>query len=213
VISISIDSTKFRAPFLTIPEIWSQVEIFRKKYWPSGKVPVDIIKIVEFRLKLKIEARYYLREQDTDALLLGDLDTILVDRQYFMDDRYLSRLRFSIAHEIGHLILHSQKFTEIAHASIDDWVSFIQLIPDDQYRWMELHANEFAGRLLVPHDYLEDQLKSAIRFAEDRGFVSWDISGDTARGYIANRIASAFEVSNQVIATRLLREQLWPPRK
>ena len=213
MISISIDPTKFRAPFLKLPKIWREVETFRQKYWPSGEVPVDIFKIVEFRLKLTIEARYYLREQDTDALLLGDLETILVDRQYFMDDRYLTRLRFSIAHEVGHLILHGQKFAEIAHASIDDWVSFIQFLPDDQYRWMELHANEFAGRLLVPRDYLEDQLESAVRFAEDRGFVSWDNSGDTAREYIANGIAPVFEVSDQVIATRLLRERLWPLRK
>ncbi len=213
MISIYFDPTKFKAPFLTLPEIWRRVETFREKYWPSGEVPVDILKIVEFRLNLKIEARYYLREQDTDALLLGNLDTILVDRQYFMDDRYLTRLRFSIAHEVGHLILHSQKFAEIAHASIDDWVNLIQLIPDDQYRWMELHANEFAGRLLVPHNYLEDQLDSAIRFAEDRGFLSWDKSGDTAREYMANYIAPRFEVSGQVIAKRLRQEQLWPLRK
>ena len=41
-----------------------------------------------------------------EALLVGDLKTIAVDRDVFMDPRAENRLRFSVAHELGHLILH-----------------------------------------------------------------------------------------------------------
>ena len=37
---------------------------------------------------------------------MGDLKFILVDRRAFMNPRMEYRLRFSVAHEIGHLILH-----------------------------------------------------------------------------------------------------------
>jgi len=47
-----------------------------------------------------------LREQlAIDALLMGDLKSILVDKRAFMSPRLEYRLRFSVAHEIGHLRL------------------------------------------------------------------------------------------------------------
>jgi Zn-dependent peptidase ImmA (M78 family) len=58
---------------------------------------------------------------DVDALLLGDLKTIAVDQNYFLNERAQNRLRFSVAHEIGHLILHSDIFSKIQYSSIAEW--------------------------------------------------------------------------------------------
>jgi hypothetical protein len=49
--------------------------------------------------------------------------------------------------------------------------------------------------------------------AEKSGFNAWDTSGESTREYIAHGIARYFEVSDQVIEKRLIKENLWPPLK
>jgi predicted Zn-dependent protease with MMP-like domain len=206
------DPREFKAPFITIEGIRKTVEEFRKRYWPQDTIPVDIFEIVEFELDIEIRTIFNLREAgDVDALLLGDLKTIVVDQNDFLNDRAQNRLRFSIAHEIGHLILHQDTFSKIQYSSIDEWITFFQKIPEDQYTWIEQHAYEFAGRLLVPREKLIEKLNEAVALARSSGFDAWDSSGDSTRQFVAHGIARYFGVSDQVVEKRLIRENLWPP--
>ncbi|MHB8880220.1 MAG: ImmA/IrrE family metallo-endopeptidase [Thermodesulfovibrionales bacterium] len=207
-----IDPREFKAPFITIADIRRAVAEFRARYWQRDTIPVDIFEIVEFDLGIEIRTIANLREAgDVDALLLGDLKTIAVDQNDFLNDRAQNRLRFSVAHEIGHLILHQETFAKIQYSSIGDWITFFQQIPEDQYTWIEQHAYEFAGRLLVPREKLIKKLNDAVASAKSAGFDAWDSSGDSTRQFIAHGIAKHFEVSAQVIEKRLIRENLWPP--
>ncbi|GBD96122.1 MAG TPA: ImmA/IrrE family metallo-endopeptidase [Nitrospirae bacterium] len=188
--------------------------MFRSKYWPPDTIPVDMFEILEFGLDIEIRAIVNLREAgDVDALILGDLKTIVLDQSDFLNDRSQNRLRFSIAHEIGHLMLHSDIFSKIQYSSIEEWITFFQAIPDDQYTWVEQHAYEFAGRLLVPRDKLIEKLNEAVSLAESVGFDAWDTSGESTREYIAHAISKFFGVSGQVIEKRLIKENLWPPSR
>ncbi len=144
-------------------------------------------------------------------MLLGDLQTIVVDRDDYMDNRMQNRMRFNLAHELGHYVLHKDVFKEIQYTSVDDWINFMEQIPDDQYGWIEQQAYEFAGRLLVPRDQLEATYNAHIKKAESQGFSDWDTSGDVALEYVASAICRPFGVSSQVIEKRLVRESLWPP--
>ncbi len=207
-----LDPKEFKSPYIKIEDIRTAADDFRKKYWHSDNIPVDIFEILEFELNIEIRTIFNLRETgDVDALLLGDLKTIVVDQNDFLNDRAQNRLRFSIAHEIGHVVLHSDVFKKISYSSIEEWIQFFQKIPEDQYTWMEQHAYEFAGRLLVPREKLIEKLKDTVSIAENAGFNSWDTSGESTREYIAHAIARDFEVSEQAIEKRLLRENLWPP--
>lgn len=207
-----ISSKEFKAPFIKIEDIIRAADGFRKRYWPQETIPVGIFEIVEFELGIEIQPIYNLREAgDVDALLLGDLKTIAVDQNDFLNERAQNRLRFSIAHELGHLELHRDIFSKIIYSSIEEWIAFFQQIPEDQYYWIEQHAYEFAGRLLVPREKLIEKLDDAVALARSSGFDSWDTSGDSTRQYVAHGIARHFEVSDQVIERRLIRENLWPP--
>jgi len=209
-----MDLAGFKAPFISREKIWQAADEFRAKYWPPGELPVDVEAIAEFELNLEIRPITGLYSScNVDALLLGNLETIIVDTGYYRDDRMVNRIRFSMAHEIGHLILHPDIYSRIAHSSIDEWVSFFQAIPDDQYTWIEQHAYEFAGRLLVPRDRLKAEFEKARALAEASGFTEWDSSGEMARDYIARGISRVFAVSEQVVSRRLLRENLLPPRR
>ncbi|RJQ53127.1 MAG: ImmA/IrrE family metallo-endopeptidase [Nitrospiraceae bacterium] len=209
-----LDPKSFKAPFIKIEDIRKAADDLRIRYWPQNTIPIDIFEILEFGLDIEIRTIFNLREAgDVDALLLGDLRTIVVDQNDFLNDRAQNRLRFSIAHEIGHYVLHSDVFSKIQYASLEEWIDFFDKIPDDQYTWIEQHAYEFAGRLLVPREKLVEKLNEAVLLLESSGFNTWDSSGESAREYIAHAIARYFEVSEQVIDKRLLRENLWPPLK
>jgi hypothetical protein len=69
------------------------------------------------------------------------------------------RDRFTLAHELGHLFLHSnQAYTRSMKASTD--------IPP--YRSAEWQANTFAGALLMPHEYLKGK-SDVLQIAEECG--------------------------------------------
>lgn len=148
---------------------------------------------------------------DVDALLLGDMKTIAVDSKLYMDDRMQNRMRYSVAHEIGHKELHADIYRAAGVSSVEEWIQWMQSIPDDQYSWIEQHAYEFAGRLLVPPAQLKAEFAGAVEKAKTAGFAKWDSSGDAAREYIASSICRVFGVSSQVIEKRIEREKLWPP--
>lgn len=207
-----LDPKSFKAPFIKIEDIRTAADDLRSKYWPQNTVPVDIFEILEFGLDIEIRTIFNLRDTgDVDALLLGNLKTIVVDQNDFLNERAQNRLRFSVAHEIGHYALHSELFSKIQYSSIEEWIDFFQKIPDDQYTLIEQHAYEFAGRLLVPREKLIEKLNEAVSIVKSSGFEAWDSSGESAREYIAHAIARYFEVSEQVIDKRLIRENLWPP--
>lgn len=210
---MTIDPKKFKAPIIRREEAWRMADHIRQKYWSSGNLPVEV-ELLLFPIGLELVPHNSIKDTgDVDALLLGDLKTIIVDYQDYMNDRMQNRIRFSIAHELGHFILHRDIFKNIAHASIKDWVKFIHLIPEAEYSYIEYQAYEFAGRLLVPSERLEKEFRKSIQKAKDANFFSWDKTGDVALGFIANPISRIFGVSSEVIEKRLRREDFWPIKK
>ena len=208
-----MDAQHFKAPYLRRPDIWKQADELRERLLPQGTLPVPVLDLAEFDLGLELDPRANLRRAgDVDALLLGDLRTVVVDRDAFMDPRAENRLRFSVAHEIGHLILHGELYRSLRHANLEAWKQFIKDLPEREYGWLESHAYEFAGRLLVPPGPLTESLDEAVGTARNAGFTEWDASGETALSFIANHICRRFGVSAEVIARRLRIEGFWPPR-
>ncbi|OGV61645.1 MAG: hypothetical protein A3K19_15185 [Lentisphaerae bacterium RIFOXYB12_FULL_65_16] len=202
---------QFKAPFIPREKAWAEADRIRALHWPTGGVPVEVEEML-WELGLRLEPLPSLQSAgDVVALLRGDLTTIIVDSSDYMDDRMVNRVRFSIAHELGHLILHADVYRGISHNSVDDWIDFVQRVPEDQWSYMEQHAYEFAGRLLVPRERLQAELQRVARGAETAGFTEWDLSGDAAREYVAGALSRTFGVSGQVIEKRITRESLWPP--
>ena len=207
-----MDFSNFKAPFIRKDRVQSEADKFREQLWPAGSIPVDIHEIIEFELHMEIRAISNLsKSSDIDALLLGDLQTIVVDWDMYMDDRRQNRIRYSLAHEVGHKILHPDLYSQIRHSSIAEWIAFFEAIPQDEYTWIEQHAYEFAGRLLVPPVILKQAFDEQIVVVKKQGFEDWDTSGESALEYMAHAIAAAypFEVSEQVIARRLKIEGFW----
>jgi hypothetical protein len=204
------DPQNFKAPFIDQRQCWDEADRFRHRYWPSAEIPVDVLAITEFDLDFEIRTITNLREDaDVDALLLGDWKTLIVDQRQYMDDRFINRLRFSIAHELGHFALHKTVFETIPRGTPEEWIAFMQEMPDNEYGFLEFHANEFAGRLLVPLDDLRTDFAKVLAEAERRG-ISRSKLTDAHLSYLCIPLAKRFAVSQEVIERRLTREKLWP---
>ena len=200
----------FKAPFITKETCWLEADAFRERYWPTNKAPVDVLKIAEHKLDLEIETLAGLREDcDADALLSLDRTALTVDLTEYMEDRFYNKLRFSVAHELGHYVLHTQVYDGVDLKTPREWIEFVLALPDDQYGFLEYHANEFAGRLLVPKDQLIEEFEKAITKAETAGFPREKLN-DALIGSVAHEVAKAFEVSPDVIERRLYKGGIWP---
>ncbi len=194
-------------PRYTTEQIRQKADGFRSNYFSSSSIPLDIISIVEFDLGIDIRPEKGLREQgDTDALLAANLDVIYVDQDRYMDRRYDNRLRFSLAHELGHRVLHGD-YLKGRIKSIELVYQFYASVTEEEYSFFEWHANEFAGRLLVPSKDLIDEtqklidqnLDALLKLGVDLGVVFEQISP---------RLAPLFGVSDEVIQKRLTKEKV-----
>lgn len=208
---MAADPRTFKAPFIDQLQCWAEADRFRRRYWRSGEIPVDVLAIAEFDLNLGIRPISGLKEDaDVDALLLGDWKTLILDQQQYLDDRFVNRLRFSVAHELGHYVLHKEVFETFPRSHAEEWIQFMQQMPDKEYGFIEYHANEFAGRLLVPLEQLKAELEMVLQEAEKMGIARTKLSGDAHLSYLCIPIAKRLKVSEEVIERRLTKEKLWP---
>lgn len=207
-----IDPRRFKAPYIPKERIWQEADRLRAAHPAGRSLPVKVLDLAEFDLDLDLVPVSGLREElDIEALLMGDLRSILVDRHAFMSPRLEYRLRFSVAHEIGHLMLHRDIYRGLEHTTAKEWFDYISAISDVEYGWVEWQAYEFAGRLLVPPDALGEAFQTAIQSGKTAGYSNWLSAGEAALDYLATRIAPKFGVSAEAIAKRLRVEKLWPP--
>jgi Zn-dependent peptidase ImmA (M78 family) len=195
--------------------IWEQVEAFRKDYLRGdlAHLPVDVFTLAEIDLKLDIIPFDDLFEKyDTDAALMHDFSGIYVDAEAYIiwekGPRWKQRrLRFSVAHELGHFVLHRDIATKVKFKDFAEFAAWTKGYHGQQYT-LEQAANEFAGRLLVPPDRLTAELeKFKVKIAK---LLSQLTNISPLRHAFADMMEETFEVNDQVIETRLEREGIWP---
>jgi Zn-dependent peptidase ImmA (M78 family) len=203
------DPSKFKAPHHRFNEIRELADKFRAEYWGSKSIPVDILMIAEENLDIQfIPIDSFKSNNDFEALLLDGGEKIVVDKKEYLDDRFLNRLRYSVAHKIAHKILHSELYDSFSYATVDEWIATIRAIPEDEYNWIEQQANEFAGRLLVPVSELKTKVgehSASISLFKSK-YPDSDIN--VLKDYVAESISKLFGVSSSVIIRRFDKEGL-----
>lgn len=193
-------------------EIWAKADAFRDAFVEDKVPPIDVIYVAEIKLQLDIIPTPGLFANiKMDAALSNDLTAIYVDEESYMGWesglRWVERrLRFSVAHEIAHFVLHGEHIKQNLYSSLDDFRKWASA--QANYRRAEIQADEFAGRLLVPLDILREEYDRHAAKA-----VSYDPNWQNIEGmreHIAKKIAPRFGVNYQVVEVRFAREGLWP---
>lgn len=194
---MSIDFPKITIPFLLPQKIEEIANVFRLKYWGTS-IPVNVDMIVEDGLKIDLRPYLGLEKQiGILAFMPADLSYILYDY-----DQIEERIRYSIAHELGHYELHHSEIKKLRPNSIEEWKEFILNMPETTLSKVETQANMFASYLLIPKENLinclndiRDDIEKAIKI----------INGDyeILIDYLTPRLAKKFQVANQAMNFRL----------
>ena len=108
-------------------KVWEAVEAFRRQHLSQagGALPVDVFSLVELQLRLDVipfddlQVKYRI-----DAAPTQDFTGMYVDAEsYVFWERgpvwKQNRLRFTVAHEIGHWVLHRDYAAKVKFTSFD----------------------------------------------------------------------------------------------
>lgn len=161
-------------------DIRKQAYALRDKCKVSRYGIIDLFKECE-RLDYKL-LRYPLGEEaDLGFVMKRDNDIVVFTNTCIR----LAREIFTLAHEIGHIVLHLER----ADSFIDDAITIGGRSTDEK----EQEANYFASCLLMPEDEVDKFLDLEIADFDSRGLTAMDIA----------RIMSEFNVSFEMALNRL----------
>lgn len=83
-----------------------------------------------------------------------------------------NRQRFTMAHEIGHLVLHRAEITKQIHVDKEFPMLMRDTVSSTGINEMEIEANFFAAELLMPESFLARSLEGQPLDIDDEGAVS-----------------------------------------
>lgn len=200
-------SKEFKVSFIKYdPDIKSIASKFLDKYNSLLSIPVPIEEIAEFALKIDIIPIPGLRDVlGIEGFIASNLKELEVDDYIY--NKWPTRYRFTIAHEIGHIIMHAGILKAGKIKVIDDYLRFMNEMPEEEYAKLEFQANAFAGLVLVPSKTLIYDVKQKLitvkkKLSENMrepDFI-WTIIGEI--------LAKKYEVSASVITIRIELEQI-----
>ena len=179
----------------------------------ADRTPIDVFTFFEVDLRLDaIEFPSLTAKYRVEAAVKADFSGIYVDQeQYKYMDRgpewKLARLRFTVAHELGHFFLHRDVPQAEHFASLPDFARWNENYGGRKYT-VEQEANEFAGRLLLP----EPRLRACYDVFSEKmseilpGFTQ----SEQVRHQFAESIGPRFGVNAEAIKIRLDRDGIWP---
>lgn len=154
------------------------------------QVPIDVDAIAQ---KLGIVVKYEFSLPD-DAIgqitINNNGDSVVLIN--LLQNSYLPRRRFTLAHEIGHYCLHRNSAKKI-------FVDSKQSMSRTASYWdtYESAANNFAAQLLMPKKLIFDEGVKIVETLKAEG------GGVAKKDDFVSKIAEKFEVSNQAMEYRL----------
>lgn len=121
------------------------------------------------------------------------------------------RRRYSLAHELGHAVLHSQ-LNVASLGESEKTLSHSAFISSNEYQWLERQANLFAACLLMPRDvvgylyYFYYQIRYQIRdHVEPLYIINNQQSQWNDFFFIASRMAEHLNVSVDALKYRMIK--------
>lgn len=166
--------------------------------YPRGvEVPIDIELLLEkdgFRINVLPE--FTSRAIGHEGALLWNKEeksfVIYVTEKLIDPQRsYGNRYRYTLAEELGHSILHADKFKELETS--DDAIEYYDAILAEDIKRMDREARYFAANILIPYLPLWEKIRVLVDILkeENKRFIDYnDFLGHTAKHF-----AELFEVS------------------
>lgn len=181
---------------ITLKHVQSAALKFLSAHHSSLSLPIPIEEITEGKLGVSIQLIPGIKALlGIDAFITANFKSIIIDEQCYTS--YPQRTRFSIAHEIGHKILHSDWYNHHGPKNIQEAFSFQEQLDSQTYKFMEIQADTFAGLTLVPTSCLRGELEKLVGTQQKNNFLPpiYDL-------------VDIFDVSDGVLLRRIEKEKL-----
>ena len=158
-----------------------------------------------------IDQGYSMKSSLITGKVLGEID--FESKEICISDTLIKgspRWRFTVAHELGHIVLHSAAIRQSQISSIEESIDDEELeveISDDTIKRMEIQANSFASQLLIPEsklnlEYCKLFLQKGVRNYPYLQIDSQPCNIELLKWFLSN-LALHFNVSKAAIEKRL----------
>lgn len=195
--------TEFKAPYYSKDDLHRRAEDFLKTHNPDRTIPVPIERMVEAMGIDIVPVPNLQLSCEVDAYTTSDLKEIIVEEFVYLQRP--GRYRFSLAHEAGHIWLHGDLFRSLTFNTAHEWKKFVSSIPEKDYGYLEYHANEFAGQVLVPRQEFAKEVENCRKIVL-QAIPDAPRDPEAYRDFIGACISKQFDVSHAVAMRRLERE-------
>jgi Zn-dependent peptidase ImmA (M78 family) len=198
----------WEAPYLTYADVRGKAEAFLNEFHPSSSVPVPIDLIAERDFGLSIIPCPGLKDAfDVDGYVARNKRALYVDSNAI--EKYYFRFRFTVAHELAHLVLHAGLFDCADYNTAEEWKTFIRNLDPNAYGWAHRQAHWFAGNVLLPPRVFNLRFHEMVHKATAGGFAIKEHFEEFME-FISKPLSREFEVSADVVERQIRKENLHP---
>jgi Zn-dependent peptidase ImmA (M78 family) len=202
-----------RVPYLSYEEIGKISREFLSNHGYDRQIPIDVEALLEFVLDVAIiPTPGFQQNHSVEGSLSLDMRTIFVDEYVYRAVE--NRFRFTLAHELGHILLHRSIFKDMKVDSVLEWKRAYKTIDEGVYSTLEKQAYDFAGLILVPSEDLQlrfmrmvSENKANFAQAKSKG-ISIEKTLDFFKANAIYRLARMFKVSPDVLERRIDKDDL-----
>lgn len=190
-----------KAPFLQRDVIIHQADVFNHTHNPTYDCPVLIEEIIETKLSIKIfPVKDLEKARSIDGTISQDFSTIIIDEYVY--ESQVDRARFTMAHEIGHFVLHKELFeADRVKLSLENFADYMNKLSFKDWGLLETQASIFAQEVLMPNDIFLQEIGGEIdKFGGPDKLIISDLQ------IIIDKIREIFRVSHLAAWQKLKHE-------
>lgn len=156
------------------------------------KIPVNIEEIINFlSIEIKNKPDFRKIKVTGNITVKNGIPSIWINP---MQNKMVERKRFTLAHELGHYILHIAPTNKLNDEIDDEKIVYNR---DDNWDKIEMQANNFSAQLLMPSNLVSEEAEKII--IEYKKTNNERIPKDI----IIEKLAKKFEVSLSAMEFRL----------
>lgn len=198
-----IDFESLQVPSFSNAEIRKSADDILEEF--GVELPIEIDLIIEKKFNIDLIPINGLKQiSSTDAYLSRNLKEIGFDPEVTN-----KRIRFSLAHELGHLVLHRDIISSIRINDYTEWKTTLKEIPGWFWGKIERQANQFAGYLLAPRDQIIQTINNYLSIIREAyKIIPNDI--ESIQQYLAIPLSRKFLISEEAMRIRLINEEINP---
>lgn len=145
---------------------------------------------------------------EVDTALICCKKIIRIEEKIYLNQ--YQRARFSMAHELAHLVLHDEYIDfvveKLTHASkTDEYKPIIQSLSEEESKRAEFQAHFLGGAILAPKDELDKQARRLIKAGNwnDNEYLD-----EPQKDVIYKQLSEYFDISKTAIVKRLVKSKL-----